>query len=72
MIDYHTSHEAALGSLKTEQSAKTYADVQDGNIPQLHLSGDEDIRFLGKKTSQNKQSIMESLILAQDERWRRA
>ena len=49
MIDYHTSHEAALGSLKTEQSAKTYADVQDGNIPQLHLSGNEEICFLGKK-----------------------
>ena len=72
MIDYHTSHEAALGSLKTEQSAKTYADVQDGNIPQYNLSGNEEICFLGKKTSQNKQSIMESLILAQDERWRRA
>ena len=25
-----------------------------------------------KKSSRNKQSIMESLILAQDERWRRA
>ena len=37
MIDYHTSHEAALGSLKTEQSATNIvqnADVQDSNIPQ--------------------------------------
>ena len=57
------SHRAAR-SLKTEQYSELYADVQDIFYPANHL------RTTWHRAI--KQSIMESLILAQDERWRRA
>ena len=55
----------ATGSLKTEQYSELYADVQDF-LSRNNLSNRQEI------IEPNKQSIMESLILAQDERWRRA
>ena len=55
--------------MKTEQYSEKKADVRVSRKKETA----KNLSKQGKtKSSRNKQSIMESLILAQDERWRRA